>query len=56
MIGLDLLEVPYYSILGFYSNSTMSLFTTMIITNTVKIFQTRYRRLRKMIASDGSSD
>lgn len=27
-----------------------------IITNTVKIFKTRDRRLRKMIASDGSSD
>lgn len=35
---------------------TMPEYPLMIITNTAKIFKTRERRLRKMIASDGSSD
>lgn len=28
----------------------------VVITGTIKIFKTRERRLRKMVASDGSSD
>lgn len=31
-------------------------YLTMILTGTVKIFKTRERRLKKMVASDGSSD
>jgi hypothetical protein len=57
MIGFDLLEVHWYNILDFYHNTPMQgSYATMIIMNNLKILKTRERRLRKMLASDGSSD
>lgn len=55
--GFASLVVRFAHIAGFYSSKkSMNDYLTMILTGTVKIFKTRERRLKKMVASDGSSD
>lgn len=47
----------FIGMVGFYGDRPfMYEYPMIIITGTIKIFKTRERRLRKMIASDGSSD